>query len=49
LPLALYSELETPGGEPAAGRLALLSIALGTAGLLLAEWLARALRRTLGS
>jgi molybdate transport system permease protein len=49
LPLALYSELETPGGEPAAARLALLSIALGTAGLLLAEWLARALRRTLGS
>src|SRR5580698_10682715 len=38
LPLALYSALQTPGGDHAAGRLAVISIALGFAGLLLSEW-----------
>ncbi|MBS0376314.1 MAG: molybdate ABC transporter permease subunit [Proteobacteria bacterium] len=48
LPLALYSAIETPHGEAAAARLATLSIALGFAGLLSAEFLARRLRARLG-
>jgi molybdate transport system permease protein len=48
LPLALYTVLQTPGGEHAAARLAGLSVALGLAGLLLSEWLARRLQRVLG-
>jgi molybdate transport system permease protein len=48
LPLALYSAIETPHGEAAAARLATLSIALGFAGLLAAEFLARRLRARLG-
>jgi molybdate transport system permease protein len=47
LPLALYSALQTPGGDLQAARLALLSFSLGLAGLLLAEVLARAIRRWL--
>jgi molybdate transport system permease protein len=48
LPLALYTALQTPDGDAAAGRLALISFSLGLAGLLVAEFLARRLRRTLG-
>jgi molybdate transport system permease protein len=48
LPIALYSALQTPHGDAAAARIALLSFALGLAGLLLAEVLARTLRRRLG-
>lgn len=48
LPLALYSALQTPGGDALAARLACISFALGLAGLLLSEWLARSLRRRLG-
>jgi molybdate transport system permease protein len=48
LPLALYAALQTPGGDHAAGRLAVISIALGFAGLLLSEWFARRVRRWLG-
>jgi molybdate transport system permease protein len=48
LPIALYSALQTPNGDAAAARIALMSFALGLAGLLLAELLARALRRRLG-
>jgi molybdate transport system permease protein len=48
LPLALYTALQMPDGDAAAARLAMLSFALGLAGLLLAEWLARALRRRIG-
>jgi molybdate transport system permease protein len=48
LPLALYTALQAPGGEHAAARLATLSILLGLSGLLLAEWLARRVRRMLG-
>ena len=40
LPLAIFSALETPGGEAAAARLALMSVGLAVAGLLVAEWLA---------
>ena len=48
LPLALYTALQTPDGDAAAARLALLSLLLGVTGLLLSELLARALRRRLG-
>jgi len=48
LPLALYSALQTPGGDTAAARLACISFALGLTGLLLSEWFARRVRRMLG-
>ena len=48
LPLALYTVLQMPGGDAAAARLATLSLLLGVGGLLLAELLARGLRRRLG-
>jgi molybdate transport system permease protein len=48
LPLALYSALQEPGGEHAAARLAVLSVSLGLAGLLVSEWFARRVRRMLG-
>jgi molybdate transport system permease protein len=48
LPLALYTALQTPGGEQAATRLALISFALGLSGLLLSEWFARRVRLLLG-
>jgi molybdate transport system permease protein len=47
LPLALYTAIQTPGGEALAARVALVSFVLGLAGLLAAEWLARRLRRML--
>ena len=49
LPLALYSALQTPGGDAAAARLALISVGLGITGLLVAEWLARAVRARMGN
>ena len=48
LPLALYTALQSPGGEAAAARLALLSISLGLGALLLAEAIARRHRRLTG-
>ncbi|MBL6081002.1 molybdate ABC transporter permease subunit [Belnapia sp. T18] len=48
LPLAIYSATQSPGGEAAAGRLALVSFALALTGLLLAELLGRRLGRWLG-
>ena len=48
LPIALYSALQNPDGGAAAARIAVLSFALGVAGLIGAELLARALRRRLG-
>ena len=48
LPLALYTALQSPGGDAVAARLALLSFSLGLAGLLASELLARGLRRWLG-
>jgi molybdate transport system permease protein len=48
LPLALYSALQTPGGDGAAARLATISFVLGLGGLLLSEWFARRVRRLLG-
>jgi molybdate transport system permease protein len=48
LPLALYTALQTPGGETLAARLAAISFSLGLTGLLIAEWLARRMRRRMG-
>ena len=48
LPLAIYSAIQTPGGEAAAARLALVSFTLAVAGLLLAEVIARRMGRLLG-
>ena len=48
LPLALYTALQSPGGDPLALRLALLSFALGLLGLLLSELLVRRVRVLLG-
>ncbi|HUO80576.1 MAG TPA: molybdate ABC transporter permease subunit [Steroidobacteraceae bacterium] len=48
LPLALYTAIQSPDGDLAAGRLAALSFGLGLAGLIGAEWLARRLRARLG-
>lgn len=48
LPLALYTALQTPGGDAAAARLAGISFVLGLSGLLLSEWFARRVRALLG-
>jgi molybdate transport system permease protein len=48
LPLALYTAMQSPGGEREALHLALLSFLLGLLGLLAAEWLTRRVRRLVG-
>jgi molybdate transport system permease protein len=48
LPLALYTAMQSPGGDALALRLAVLSFALGLLGLLAAEFLTRRVRRLLG-
>jgi molybdate transport system permease protein len=48
LPLALYTALQTPDGDAIAARLAFISFALGLAGLLVSELIARRLRARLG-
>jgi molybdate transport system permease protein len=48
LPLALYTAMQSPGGDALALRLAMLSFALGLIGLLAAELLVRRVRRYLG-
>jgi molybdate transport system permease protein len=48
LPLALYTAMQSPVGDPLALRLAILSFVLGLAGLLGAEILVRRVRRLLG-
>ncbi|MDX6749656.1 molybdate ABC transporter permease subunit [Geminicoccaceae bacterium 1502E] len=45
LPLAIYTAIQTPGGEAAAARLVVISILLALAGLMLSEILARRVRR----
>lgn len=45
LPLALYSAINTPGGDEAALRIVLISVALAVAALLLSELLARRITR----
>jgi molybdate transport system permease protein len=48
LPLALYTAMQSPGGDALALRLAILSFVLGLGGLLAAELLTRRVRRLLG-
>jgi molybdate transport system permease protein len=48
LPLALYTAMQSPGGDALALRLAVLSFALGLSGLLVTEVLVRRTRRYLG-
>lgn len=48
LPLAIYSAIQTPGGDAAATRLVMLSLCLALIALALAELLARRVRRMLG-
>ena len=47
LPLALYTLLDAPGGEAAASRLCLVSLAVAAVALLASELLSRRLRRRL--
>jgi molybdate transport system permease protein len=49
LPLAIYSSIQTPGGEDAAFRLTVLSILLSLAALATSEYLSRRLARRLKS
>jgi molybdate transport system permease protein len=48
LPLAIYSAIQSPGGEAEAARLSLLSIALALAGVTLAEFADRRTRSLIG-
>ena len=48
LPLALYTALQTPGGDALAARLAAMSFTLGLLGLVAAELIARRVQRMLG-
>ena len=48
LPLALYTALQTPGGEALAARLAAISFTLGLLGLMASEFFARYVRARLG-
>jgi molybdate transport system permease protein len=48
LPLAIYTAIQSPGGETAAARLAALSIALALAGLVLADFATRRARLAFG-
>jgi molybdate transport system permease protein len=48
LPLALYTALQTPGGDALAARLAAVSFTLGLLSLLAAELIARRVQRALG-
>ena len=47
LPLAIYSAIQTPNGEVAAGRLVILSILLAFSGLILSEIASRRIKRRL--
>jgi len=48
LPSAMYTLIQTPGGESAAWRLCVIAIMLAMASLLVAEWLARVSRKRIG-
>src|SRR5271155_3199768 len=48
LPLAIYSAIQSPGGEAEAARLSLLSISLALAGMVLAELAERRTRMLVG-
>jgi molybdate transport system permease protein len=47
LPLAIYSAVQTPGGDAAAARLAAISLVLALGGLVVSEMVARRMRRML--
>jgi len=47
LPIALYTLTQTPDGEAAAARLAIISVALALAAIMASEWIARRLSRRL--
>jgi molybdate transport system permease protein len=47
LPLAIYTAIQTPGGEAQAARLVVLSVVLALSALVIAEWSSRVLRRRL--
>lgn len=49
LPSAMYTLIQTPGGESAAARLCLIAIVLAVMSLMTAEWLARISRKRMGS
>lgn len=48
LPLALFSEIQVPGGEAPALRLALISIVVAFGSLAISEWLARRAQARIG-
>ena len=48
LPLAIFTALQTPGGEATAAKLSLVSMSLAIAGLLGAQWVAAYLNRLTG-
>ena len=48
LPLALYTAIQSPDGDALAARLAMISLSLGLAGLLVAELLSRTIARRMG-
>jgi len=47
LPIALYTLTQTPDGEAAAARLAVISVALALAAIIASEWIARRMARRL--
>ncbi|WP_313082027.1 molybdate ABC transporter permease subunit [Atlantibacter sp.] len=49
IPSAMYTLIQTPGGESAAARLCLISIVLAVMSLMIAEWLARLSRKRMGN
>ncbi|KEA51887.1 molybdate ABC transporter permease [Mangrovibacter phragmitis] len=48
LPSAMYTLIQTPGGEGAAARLCVIAIILALCSLMISEWLARLSRRRIG-
>ena len=48
LPSAMYTLIQTPGGEGASARLCIISIVLALVSLLVSEWLARVSRERMG-
>ncbi|MEA1064479.1 molybdate ABC transporter permease subunit [Erwinia sp. HR93] len=48
IPSAMYTLIQTPGGESAAARLCAISIVLALVSLMIAEWLARKSRQRVG-
>ncbi|WNN49661.1 molybdate ABC transporter permease subunit [Siccibacter colletis] len=49
LPSAMYTLIQTPGGESAAARLCVIAIVLALVSLMVAEWLAGISRKRLGN